>query len=117
MTWTGAAVKIRVVMYCRKRRRFGISAGRGLSGRGCGMELRGRTIPGGAFMNRLDLTTDQWGRELAFVGLYIIPVYPIATFGDLFVVNSIEFWSGENPMTGESPLSLAGQSAPAAPSQ
>jgi Domain of unknown function (DUF3332) len=112
------------------------------------MDLRGRTIPGGAFMNRrrallfsltllallafpgclgrfamsgavqkfnLDLTTDQWGRELAFVGLYIIPVYPIAMFGDLFVVNSIEFWSGENPMTGESPLSLA--AAPAAPSQ
>jgi len=59
----------------------------------------------------LELTTDQWGRELTFVGLYIIPVYPIATFGDLFVVNSIEFWNGENPMTGESAITLAGPAA------
>jgi hypothetical protein len=55
----------------------------------------------------LELTTDQWGRELTFVGLYIIPVYPFCTFADLFVVNSIEFWSGENPVSGESPLTLS----------
>ena len=46
---------------------------------------------------------DKWMNELAFVALNIIPVYPIATFADVIVLNSIEFWTGSNPMaaTGE----------------
>ncbi len=46
---------------------------------------------------------DKWINELAFVALNIIPVYPIATFADVIVLNSIEFWTGSNPMaaTGE----------------
>jgi len=56
----------------------------------------------------LEITDDKWGREIAFVGLYIIPAYPFATIADLLVVNSIEFWSEENPMSGEKAITLVG---------
>lgn len=36
--------------------------------------------------------------ELVFVALCIVPVYGVAYLADLLVVNSIEFWSGSNPM-------------------
>ncbi|MEG1562468.1 MAG: DUF3332 domain-containing protein [Bacteroides sp.] len=36
--------------------------------------------------------------ELVFVALNIVPVYPIAYLADALVINSIEFWSGSNPM-------------------
>jgi hypothetical protein len=46
----------------------------------------------------LDMSQDRWGREIVFVVLYVIPVYPFAGFLDLIVFNSIEFWSGTNPI-------------------
>jgi len=52
----------------------------------------------------MEVTDAKWGRECLFFGMYIIPVYPICGFADLFIVNSIEFWTGENPVSGESPL-------------
>lgn len=36
--------------------------------------------------------------ELVFVALNIVPVYPIAFLVDALVLNSIEFWSGSNPV-------------------
>jgi hypothetical protein len=49
----------------------------------------------------LSVTESKWGRELTFLALYIIPVYPIAGAIDLIIVNSIEFWTGTNPINGE----------------
>ena len=40
----------------------------------------------------------KWTNELVFVAFWIIPVYEVAGLADLLVVNSIEFWSGENPV-------------------
>ena len=39
----------------------------------------------------------------ARAGLYMLmsPVYGIAASADLFVVNTIEFWTGKNPITGK----------------
>ncbi|MCC8153894.1 MAG: DUF3332 domain-containing protein [Tannerellaceae bacterium] len=37
--------------------------------------------------------------ELVFVAFHIIPVYPVSFIADLLVINSIEFWSGENPVS------------------
>ena len=37
--------------------------------------------------------------ELVFVAFWILPVYEVAGVADLLVINSIEFWSGKNPMT------------------
>ena len=36
--------------------------------------------------------------ELVFLALNIIPVYGVAYLADALVINSIEFWSGSNPM-------------------
>lgn len=39
-----------------------------------------------------------WVNELVFLGLNIIPVYGLAAWGDAIIFNSIEFWTGNNPM-------------------
>ena len=41
-----------------------------------------------------DLTEKDWLNEIVFLGLTIIPVYPIALLGDVLVVNTIGYWSG-----------------------
>ena len=41
---------------------------------------------------------NEWGNELIFLGLNIIPVYGISLFADVIVFNSIDFWTGENPL-------------------
>lgn len=41
---------------------------------------------------------DKFVNELVFIALTIVPVYPVATFIDVVVLNSIEFWTGENPV-------------------
>ena len=69
----------------------------------------GRMAVSGKVMEfNLRVTEDKWGRELVFLCLYIIPVYGIAGLIDLIVVNSIEFWSGTNPVNGEPRLASFG---------
>lgn len=41
---------------------------------------------------------NKFVNELVFVALHIVPVYEIAYIADLLVINSIEFWSGNNPV-------------------
>ena len=36
--------------------------------------------------------------ELVFFAFHIVPVYEVAYLADILVINSIEFWSGDNPM-------------------
>ncbi len=36
--------------------------------------------------------------ELVFIAFWIIPVYEISAIADLLVLNSVEFWSGDNPV-------------------
>lgn len=36
--------------------------------------------------------------ELVFVAFHIVPVYGISILADILVLNSIEFWSGDNPV-------------------
>lgn len=38
--------------------------------------------------------------ELVFLACNVIPVYGICYLADALVINSIEFWSGSNPMAG-----------------
>lgn len=42
---------------------------------------------------------DKWVNEAVFLGLNIIPVYGFAALADAIVTNSIEFWTGKNPIT------------------
>lgn len=41
---------------------------------------------------------NEWINELIFLGLNIIPVYGVSLFADVLVFNSIDFWTGDNPM-------------------
>jgi hypothetical protein len=50
----------------------------------------------------LEQTQDRWGREILFVLLYVIPVYGFAGMADIVIFNSIEFWTGKNPINGSS---------------
>lgn len=36
--------------------------------------------------------------ELVFIAFWIVPVYEISAIADVLVLNSIEFWSGSNPV-------------------
>ena len=36
--------------------------------------------------------------ELVFIAFWIVPVYEISALADILVLNSIEFWSGSNPV-------------------
>jgi hypothetical protein len=42
--------------------------------------------------------TEKWADELCFLLVAITPVYGLATFADAIVFNSIEFWTGKNPI-------------------
>lgn len=37
--------------------------------------------------------------ELVFFAFWILPVYEITALADVVIINSIEFWSGSNPLT------------------
>ena len=41
---------------------------------------------------------DKWVNEVVFLALNIVPVYGICYLADALVINSIEFWSGDNPV-------------------
>ncbi len=41
---------------------------------------------------------NKWVVELVFLGMMIVPVYSIAGFIDVIILNLIEFWTGSNPM-------------------
>lgn len=41
---------------------------------------------------------DKWVDEVLFLAFVIVPVYGAATLVDAVVFNSLEFWTGQNPM-------------------
>jgi hypothetical protein len=41
---------------------------------------------------------DKWMKEFVFFGMIIIPVYMFSALLDAFIFNSIQFWSGDNPI-------------------
>ena len=42
--------------------------------------------------------SNKFVNELVFFGLWVLPVYEISALADMLVINSIEFWSGSNPI-------------------
>ena len=74
-------------------------------------------LTGGVKNFNLNLSDDKWMREVTFVGLIIIPVYPICAFVDAVFINTIEFWSEENPVNGERALTLTDAAAVLGPAQ
>lgn len=41
---------------------------------------------------------NKFVNELVFFAFWILPVYEVSALADLLVLNSIEFWSGSNPV-------------------
>ena len=41
---------------------------------------------------------NKFVNEIVFFAFHIVPVYEIAYLADILVLNSIEFWSGSNPI-------------------
>lgn len=41
---------------------------------------------------------DKFVNEIVFLAFNIVPVYPLAYFADIVLLNSIEFWTGSNPI-------------------
>ena len=75
---------------------LGMVASMGLSGCMGQMGLSAMLTKG-----NLSVVDNRYGRAGVFV--LLSPVYGLAATADLFVFNTIEFWSGKNPITGKSP--------------
>lgn len=41
---------------------------------------------------------NKWANEAVFLVLNILPVYSFSLLGDAVIFNSVEFWTGKNPM-------------------
>ena len=46
----------------------------------------------------MKVSENRWVNEAVFLGMNIIPVYGVCLFADYIVLNSIEWWTGENPV-------------------
>ena len=47
------------------------------------------------------VSNEKFVNELVFVAFCIVPVYEVCAFVDAIVLNSIEFWGGNNPISME----------------
>ena len=45
-----------------------------------------------------EVSNEKWGKEVVFLILALTPVYGFATLADGVVFNSLEFWTGNNPV-------------------
>lgn len=43
-------------------------------------------------------TDNKWANSIIMWGLIIIPVYEFCVFVDFIVLNTVEFWTGSNPL-------------------
>ncbi len=41
---------------------------------------------------------DKWMKEFVFFGMIVVPVYMFSALLDAFIFNSLQFWSGNNPI-------------------
>ncbi|WP_165042486.1 DUF3332 domain-containing protein [Dysgonomonas sp. ZJ709] len=41
---------------------------------------------------------NKFVNQIVFFALWIVPVYEVSILADVLVINSIEFWSGDNPI-------------------
>lgn len=47
--------------------------------------------------------SDKWINSLVFFGLAVVQAYTICLLGDGLIFNTVEFWSGSNPVTRVDP--------------
>jgi hypothetical protein len=44
------------------------------------------------------MSDSKWVQEGVHLALWIVPVYNFALLGDIVIFNSVEFWTGDNPL-------------------
>ena len=49
--------------------------------------------------------------ELVFIAFWVLPVYEITGVADILVINTIEFWSGDNPVAKNETKVIDGKDA------
>ena len=59
-------------------------------------------------------TSMQWVNEVIYLGMWVIPVFPLALTGDVLLFNTVEFWGGENWIDDPGPYPGARAGAEAA---
>ncbi len=68
----------------------------------CGSLLFSSCIGSFALTNKLlgwnQRVGSKFVNELVFFAFWILPVYEVSALADILVINSIEFWSGDNPV-------------------
>ena len=52
---------------------------------------------------------NKFVNELVFIALNIVPVYEIAYFADVVVLNTIEFWTGSKPLASNEVKEVKGE--------
>jgi hypothetical protein len=50
------------------------------------------------------VTDQDWLNEIIFLALNIIPVYGIFYLGDIVIFNTMDYWSGDNPIGDPGPF-------------
>lgn len=69
----------------------------------CGSMTLSSCIGSFGLTNRVLSWNNQVGskfvNELVFFAFWILPVYEVSALADVLVLNSIEFWSGTNPLS------------------
>jgi hypothetical protein len=48
-----------------------------------------------------NVDNDKWIQWFVFLVLSVIPIYGLATLIDVIIANSVEFWTGENPIMAD----------------
>jgi hypothetical protein len=52
------------------------------------------------------VSTNKFAQEIVFLAFNIIPVYGVAGLADALVANTVEFWTGKNPVQMSSRIQL-----------
>ena len=52
---------------------------------------------------------DKWVQWFVFIVLSIVPIYGLASLIDTLFANSVEFWTGENPITADVTRTIRGE--------
>ncbi len=46
-----------------------------------------------------NISGNKWINEIVYFAMWVIPVYELSLLGDVLIFNSIEFWTGSNPLS------------------
>ena len=55
------------------------------------------------------VSDNKFVNELVFIALHIVPVYEVAYFADVVVLNTIEFWTGSSPIASNEVKEVKGE--------